>query len=889
LNPPPVRVEAAVTALALSIRLCYQTRGDDYNQSEHRLSRMVSPVSPGTRVTVDGKFFRLGERKFHVKGVAYGPFRPDSAGGHFATPDQTARDFQQINDLAANVVRVYHVPPTWFLDLASAHQLRVLVDIPWNQHLCFLDSTQERQNALDAVRRAVYACARHPAVMAFSVANEIPPDIVRWSGPTAVSRFIDDLVDQAKSVDPDCLCTFTNVPPTEFLSPEALDFFSFNVYLHNQIPFRNYLAHLHMVADAKPLLLTETGLDSAREGEPRKCEILSWQIPEAFRAGLAGAVVFSFTDDWWRGGQQVEDWEMGLTTKARERKPSFGVVAQQFRVAPDFSGTPQPKVSVVVASYNAERTLNACLESLARLNYPDFEIILVDDGSTDSTAQISAKYPGVRYLAHAKNLGLSAARNTGIAAAAGEIVAFTDADCRVDEDWLRYLVHDLLAGPFAGIGGPNLLPPEDSAIATAVMASPGGPAHVMLTDREAEHIPGCNMAFHKWALVEIGGFDPVFRRAGDDVDVCWRLQHAGHKIGFSPSGFVWHYRRSSIREYLRQQKGYGEAEAMLIRKHPEYFNSLGGSIWRGRIYTTSKHGVMIRPPILYRGLFGSAGFPFLYGSEPSLGTMLVTSPEYHVLVTLPLWAVSAVFNPLLPVAVTSLMISIGVGVLAGAQASIPRKKQRWWSRPLVAALFLVQPMVRGWARYQHRLAPGRAAGPDRQSLDSLALRDSPRSLQHASYWAEPRIDRLALLSDILRRLDAQGWPNRADEGWSDYDIEIYDTRWARVQLAAVVEEHAGGKQAVRLRLRGMWSLRARFLFWFGLALELVLLGFAGRSFPWLWLLMILPLAALWYLHKEVRTLQSLMLVFLDETAKEWALTKLTAENPAQPVAHKPAP
>ena len=92
---------------------------------------------------------------------------------------------------------------------------------------------------------------------------------------------------------------------------------------------------------------------------------------------------------------------------------------------------------------------------------------------------------------------LSVARNTGISAAVGEIIAFTDADCRADEDWLYYLIGDLVRSRFAAIGGPNFLPPEDSPAAAAVMVSPGGPAHVMLTDRVAEHIPGCNMVFYQ--------------------------------------------------------------------------------------------------------------------------------------------------------------------------------------------------------------------------------------------------------------------------------------------------------------------------------------------------------------------------------------------------------
>src|SRR6185369_4605378 len=126
-----------------------------------------------------------------------------------------------------------------------------------------------------------------------------------------------------------------------------------------------------------------------------------------------------------------------------------------------------PRVSVVVASYNGARTLQICLASLGRLNYPDYEVILVDDGSTDTTPRIASDHPRVRYI-YQENKGLSVARNTGIAAATGEIIAFTDSDCRADEDWLYYLIGDLLGDDFAAIGGHNFLPPEDSWIAASV-------------------------------------------------------------------------------------------------------------------------------------------------------------------------------------------------------------------------------------------------------------------------------------------------------------------------------------------------------------------------------------------------------------------------------------
>lgn len=842
------------------------------------------------RVTVDGKFFRRGTEKLYLKGVSYGPFVAGKDGQPFADLDQTTKDFHLIKELGANLVRVYHLPPRWFLDLAAQHDLLVLIDIPWNKHLVFLDDPVRRAEARQAVCHAVLSCGRHPAVFAYSVANEIPSDIVRWCGAAKMAEFIDELVAEAKRIDPDCLCTYANYPTTEFLQPQTLDFVCFNVYLHQPAAFKNYLARLQMVADTKPLLLGEFGIDSYREGEAAKCAMLSWQIELAFRGGLAGAIVFSFTDDWHRGGEQVTDWQMGLTTATREKKPSFEAVAEAFRIAPKFPLRRKPKVSVVVASYNAAHTLKACLESLRNQNYSDYEVILVDDGSTDGTPHLAQQFPHVRYFRHQTNLGLSVARNTGIAAAEGEIIAFTDADCRADEDWLYYLVAELINGEFDGVGGHNLLPPEDCATAAAVMVSPGGPAHVMLTDREAEHIPGCNMAFFKRALLAIGGFDPIFRKAGDDVDICWRLQQAGCKIGFSPAAFVWHYRRSTIRAYLKQQAGYGEAEALLVQKHPEYFNAFGNSIWRGRIYSPSNFGLLLQQPIIYRGVFGSAPFQTIYASEPATMLMLLTTLEYHILISLPLWVLSVVLPILFPLALTSLAIPLVICAIAGAQAKIPRNKRRWWSRPLVALLFFLQPIVRGWERHQNRLALRLRIEPTQETLDSVALRQQGGALTETSYWAEKRIERVDFVTRVLRELDRRGWPNRSDVGWSEFDVEVFANRWSNVQLITAAEDHARGRQLIRCRLRGRWSMQARAILWLLLALEAVVVGMFGG---WVWLLVAaavtLPLAA-YFLSHQIRKQQSLLIVLLDELAKELNLVKVPvapAEKPQSLEAAKP--
>jgi glycosyltransferase involved in cell wall biosynthesis len=875
---------------------------------------MSDASTSSLRVRVDGKFFRLGEKKFHLKGVAYGPFEAREDGECFPTPDQTARDFAQIAELGANLIRTYTAPPRWLLDLANTHGLKLLVDIPWPKNHCFLDSERAKEQACEAVRGIVRACAGHTAVFAYSVVNEIPPDIVRWSGPGKVTEFIEGLIDLAKAEDPDCLCTFANYPPTEFLRPQNVDFFCFNVYLHHRRPFENYLARLQMQADSKPLILGEFGADSKREGEAEKCEMLAWQIEAAFRGGLAGLVVFAYTDDWCVGGHRVDDWFMGLTTHERQKKDSFFAVQKAFATAPYFPLPHYPKVSVVVASYNGGRTLKICLDSLVRLNYTNYEVILVDDGSTDSTPEIVSLYtteeqavsgagfqpagkgslpviqsgaespngrleacptthPLVRYFRQT-NHGLSVARNTGINAAEGEVVAFTDSDCRADEDWLYYLVGDLLTSRFTGIGGHNFLPPEDSPAAAAVLVSPGGPAHVMLNDRLAEHIPGCNMAFYKWALDEIGGFDPIFTKAGDDVDVCWRLQQRGYRIGFNPAGFVWHYRRSTVKAYLKQQRGYGEAEAMLVRKHPEYFNSVGGSIWRGQIYTASKFGLVMGRSVIYHGVFATGFFQTLYAAPPAWTLMLCTSMEYHVMITLPLLVLSVPFQFLLPVAMTSPIISAVICIAAAFQADLPKNKKKWWSRPLVALLYFLQPIARGWARYQGRLGLQETAPAADERLEALRQRDTGESLDRLFYWGDGQMDRIDWVNGIVLRLDQQGWANKTDAGWSEHDIELFGNRWSRLQLITATEGYDGGKRLFRVRLRAHWSLLAKLAFWSAFGFELLVIGIVRHDLPWFWMLLLtMPLFG-WFIEQEKRDQQRLIAAFLDEVAKQRGLTKL---------------
>ena len=270
------------------------------------------------RIHVDGRLFRCGAGTFFVKGFTYGPFQPGAEGVFFPDPEQVKVDFQNLRQLNANLIRVYHTPPEWLLDAAKEAGLFLMIDIPWSKHLYFLKDRKSRQDALGRIHAAARICSGHPAVFALSVANEFAPDLIRWSGARPLGKFVNELIDEAKSVDSKLLCTFSNYPTTEYFQAARVDFHSFNVYLHNPAEFRNYLGRLLNLTDGKPLLLAETGVDSLREGEETQKQILSTKLQTARHAGLAGAILFSYTDEWFTGGYTITDWAFGVVDARRD-------------------------------------------------------------------------------------------------------------------------------------------------------------------------------------------------------------------------------------------------------------------------------------------------------------------------------------------------------------------------------------------------------------------------------------------------------------------------------------------------------------------------------------------------------------------------------------------
>lgn len=767
---------------------------------------MPRPATPlgDPRLRASGNFLFCGEEKFFIKGVSYGTFAPGARGESFPECGIVARDFAMMRAAGFNSLRTYDVPPRWLLDLAAEYGLRILVGLPWQQHIAIADHRAGRQHIVGSIVAGVKACARHPAVLAYCVGNEIPTQIVRWYGKRKTEKLIQGLCDAAKEVDPAGLVTYANYPPTEYLELPFLDLHCFNVYLHEERNFLTYLARLQMLVGSKPICLSEYGLDAQRHGNAAQAEFLEKQTLDSFRAGLSGAIAFAWTDEWYRGGETIRDWSFGITDADRRPKPAYRRFEQILPTLP-FSPNGLSRVSVVVAAYNAGATLDDCLTSLSASDYPNFEVIVIDDGSTDRTAEIADAHARVDHrikVEHVPNNGLSVARNLGLAAATGDIVAYTDSDCRVDPDWLHYIVLKLMNSDVVGVGGPNLVPPDDGVIARAVGYSPGNPAHIMLSDEIAEHIPGCNMAFWKWVLDDVGGFQPVYTRAGDDVDMCWRLQARGYRIGFAPAALVWHHRRNSLRAYVRQQAGYGHAESLLEREHPEKFNGLGQVRWAGRLYAGLPSLRFLQRSRIYQGVFGSAYFQSLYQPAESFFAYLTQTPEWYALLVF-LFALS-IFNPNL-LALPLAGLGWQIALCAHAALSAPLEKNSYRLRALVFTMHLVQPLARSWGRLQGGLGPFRWTRAERpnaavertnRQASGIAVRDF-----EFACWGEANQDKDSFLRALMRGLFRSRCVLSANSGWENWDLLIEYGLSARAHLLVAVEYHGGPRVLLRSRVR----------------------------------------------------------------------------------------
>jgi hypothetical protein len=314
------------------------------------------------------------------------------------------------------------------------------------------------------------------------------------------------------------------------------------------------------------------------------------------------------------------------------------------------------------------------------------------------------------------------------------------------------------------------------------------------------------MAFRKIALKSIAGFDPQFHVAGDDVDVCWRLQKQGWTLGFSPAAMVWHHRRNSVRAYWKQQQGYGKAEAMLERKWPEKYNVAGHARWSGRVYTNGLTYMGWKTRRIYHGLWGTAPFQSLYEPAPTGLESLPMMPEWYLVIIAlavltalgsawhPLWLAAPLLSACLGVTVAQAVRSA-----AGARfATAPEPaREQFQKKILTAGLFLLQPLARLLGRVRHGLTLWRdPPGPGWTF---------PRTWK-ADLWTRKTHSIEERLETIEKCLREHGCEPCRGSDFDQWDLQVSGGIFGSARLCVASEPHGSGFQLLRIVCRPRCSI-----------------------------------------------------------------------------------
>ena len=234
-------------------------------------------------------------------------------------------------------------------------------------------------------------------------------------------------------------------------------------------------------------------------------------------------------------------------------------------------------ISVIVPVYNSEKTIKECIKSILNQTYKDYDIIIVDNNSKDSTAKIIKKYP-VKYLFYDKIQSSYAARNFGIENAKGEIIAFTDADCIADKNWLKDAMKHFKDKNIVCVGG-NIKSTKPTNYIEEYLAEKEA-----LTNKKIDYFlpypKTANAFYRKEIFNKIGLFEEWV--SGGDADLCWRMQlETKYKLKLVDDCIVKHNHRSTLRSMFNQSRTWGKGNALLAKKYPDKFKkrTLKQKLW----------------------------------------------------------------------------------------------------------------------------------------------------------------------------------------------------------------------------------------------------------------------------------------------------------------------
>jgi cellulose synthase/poly-beta-1,6-N-acetylglucosamine synthase-like glycosyltransferase len=233
-------------------------------------------------------------------------------------------------------------------------------------------------------------------------------------------------------------------------------------------------------------------------------------------------------------------------------------------------------ISVVIPFYNAQNTISLCLKALTEQIVPAYEIILVNNRSTDKSTNIVRTFreelPDLKItLLEEYRPGPSAARNMGFKEANGDVIAFTDADCVPDQNWLKEIRDTFTDSEVGAVSGRIVgFKPETTVDRFHTMFTMQAfPQSQIFTEFTLSRggFPTANLAVRKDVLDQISGFNEAMKIYSEDYDLCARIYGAGFSIRYTTDAVVYHQHRATLKGTWKQSFGFGTGHAALLKNH----------------------------------------------------------------------------------------------------------------------------------------------------------------------------------------------------------------------------------------------------------------------------------------------------------------------------------
>jgi len=228
-------------------------------------------------------------------------------------------------------------------------------------------------------------------------------------------------------------------------------------------------------------------------------------------------------------------------------------------------------IFVIIPAYNAEKLISSCLDALndQTISRSEYEILVVDDGSTDKTAQIVRNFKGVR-LIRQENQGPAVARNNGAKNAYGDIILFTDSDCIPEKNWIEEMIRPFKNDPEI-VGTKGVYKTEQKElIARFVQAEYEDKYDVLKRDRYIDFVDTYSAGFKRKTFLEFDGYDTSFPVAcAEDVELSFRMASKGYKIIFNPNAVVSHMHPTTFIGYLKKKYKFAFWRILALKKNPD--------------------------------------------------------------------------------------------------------------------------------------------------------------------------------------------------------------------------------------------------------------------------------------------------------------------------------